>query len=265
MDKTAIEAIQHTAITAASIGQLGDTPAIALPNNMTVESLEHLGNRRTRFRGAMTTSIVSDFAAYTKKQASAICFVDPDKMSAQAYYNLGSDTHPGHGDHYACLTLQPTAPLKAITELNGRTNTQKALSEWLEDWLLHITAINRDGEEIDMRKAITAVRNITIEATAKSEHTDENFRASRSTLENIEAKSRSGLPAGITFDCEPYLGLKQRKFNLRLSILTGSKEPILILRITQLEKAQEEMAKEFEALLKNSLPETEMYVGRFKP
>ena len=72
------------------------------------------------------------------------------------------------------------------------------------------------------------------------------------------------LPSFILFSCEPYTGLAQRTFILRLSLRFDEEKPLLALRIIRPEQHEEEMAEEFAALLQeqfgDQLPVT---IGNF--
>lgn len=73
------------------------------------------------------------------------------------------------------------------------------------------------------------------------------------------------MPAAFEFKCVPYEGLGERPFKLRYSIITSDK-PILVLRIVQLETAEEEIAAEFRDLLISKFDgvEVESFIGKFK-
>jgi uncharacterized protein YfdQ (DUF2303 family) len=62
----------------------------------------------------------------------------------------------------------------------------------------------------------------------------------------------------------PYEGLAERRFKVRMSIL-ASNQPLLVLRITQLEAYEEEMAVEFRDLLVEKFTDSkvETYIGVF--
>ncbi|WP_235593486.1 DUF2303 family protein [Pseudomonas syringae pv. tomato] len=78
-----------------------------------------------------------------------------------------------------------------------------------------------DGEDIDLRRAAGAIRSITIEQARKSEHVVGDMSASRSAMDQIEAKSAEGLPAELLFSVIPYEGLQAQTIQLRVAVLTG--------------------------------------------
>lgn len=277
MDATAIERIQNTAPHTEASKQLEilernhGTPSILLPKDCRLESLEELMPYRSRFRAALHTSAVEDFTSYYAHNQVADCtqvFVQPESMTAKAIFNLYDEEEihqPGHGDHTASLTLVKTAPYKALLEIDGGRHSQKALAEWMEDWRNHLAAFASDeSPNLNINQAIAAIRRITIEATAKTDTEVRNFGASRSAMESIEAKSEDQLPAFPVFTCQPYKGLEERSFSLRVGVLTGDKAPVLATRIIKLEEHQEAMAEEFKTLLKTCLPEeAKIYIGSF--
>lgn len=109
------------------------------------------------------------------------------------------------------------------------------------------------------------MRRLTIESSRKEDHEVQDFKASRSALENVEARSDHGMPSGFRFTCIPYNGLAERSFELRLSVLTGGDVPVLVARIKRLEAVQEEMGQEFMELLNDSFEDYELitYLGKF--
>lgn len=242
-------------------------PVAALPDNFNLHDLEPFQSNRCRFRGRLSTASIDDYIRYCTEYAGVgvRCFIDGDKISARTIFNLGVIDKPGHADNTAVLELNKTAPFRSLLDIDGKKQSQKDLAEWLEDWRDHLMAFDADGAEMDVRKAIGAVRRITIEATSSSDHEDDDFKAKRSVMESVEARSKDVMPAVFQFTCVPYDGLSERQFMLRYSILTGSNVPVLVLRIVQLEKGQEDIAQEFRDLLSDKFTgvEVETFIGNF--
>lgn len=279
MDKQALEyAIGHlTAGTAAErvLEHTADT-AIALPLSVKVEDLEPYLPLRRRFRGAMRTSQIDQFAEYANLKAgefsaihdaeTASCFVDPDNMTAKTFFNLGTPDGPGHGDHTANLSLPKTAAFEELLSKNGKAMDQKELAEWLEDWAPQLKVTADNGEPLNLPGAVAAVRRITIGAKSESTNEERTFGGRRSSMAEIEAQNKDELPAFIEYTCEPYHGLDERTFRLRVSLITGE-TPRLVMRIVRLEHHQEEMAKEFREHLIHALDGdlVQTFVGSFCP
>ncbi|WP_241001237.1 DUF2303 family protein, partial [Pseudomonas viridiflava] len=91
--------------------------------------------------------------------------------------------------------MKKTAAFVALERAAGSKHTQKELSDFIEDWAPNLQALTQDGTEIELRRAAGAIRSITIEQARKSEHVVGDMSASRSAMEQIEAKSADGLPA----------------------------------------------------------------------
>lgn len=276
-DKDAIkELAQAEAITAAAgavhnaLGR-ADSAAIALPDDFHVHDLEKYQEHRRRARGAMSTSVVADFAAYVEKHndgdGSAV-FVDPDAMKAKAVLNLGTPDLPGHADNLAIYTAKATAAYRALvshTSTNGGLS-QKAVAEFLEDWAPHIACRNDNGAEIRLPQAIAAVRRITIESAKKLEATVASLSETRSAMESVTASSVEPLPTFIDFKCVPYKDLAERTFTMRLGILTGQVAPMLQLRIQLGERHTEEMAQELAQLVREAFGDSmPVHIGTYSP
>lgn len=273
MDASAIAQIQETTQAAAAhvtLQEFGGIPAVIIPKTHEVKDVEHLQLHRSRFRASLKTNCMADFHSYYQVNAIEQCcavFIQQESMTAKAIFNLytAQDNEPDHGDHTAQLAQVPTAAFKALRQIDGERLSQKQLAEWMEDWRTNLTAADNNEKEINIAGAISAVRKITIEAIAKRDSEVKNFGASQSALESIEAKSEHPLPDYLTFTCEPYKDLSTRAFHMRVSVITGEREPKLTVRIIKFEDHQEAMAEEFKQLITRGLPDSAgVYLGEFK-
>lgn len=268
VDNTAITQIRDLVLSQFIEEKLSgaDFPAIVLPKDVSVESIERLHVERFRFRGKLETASIEDFVRYSTGYAAdgTRCFISADKMAAAAVFNLGTISNPGHADNKALLFLKRTAPFSALLSINGDRNDQKQLAEWLEDWSEFITGFDADGAVIDAKKSAAAIRKITIEAIKSADFEEQDFSGRRSVMESVEARTKDIMPVAFEFKCVPYEGLAERRFKVRMSIL-ASNQPQLVLRITQLEAYEEEMAVEFRDLLvaKFDGSVVETYIGVF--
>jgi uncharacterized protein YfdQ (DUF2303 family) len=272
-----IEAIKHIqqSQTAQAVQDAVNTNTVqsqlvAVPSDITLQSLEKYQQHRDRFRGEMNTSSIVEFIDYVKGhgETNQQCFINEESMAAVNIFNFGSIHTPGHCDDKAIVTLKKTAEYKALCQINGETVSQKAAAEFLEDWGTFITCIDENGEVINPAKAIAAVRRITIEASRKSESEQGNFRTEKSALESMSVDTNAGLPATVRFKCVPYAGLTEYEFDLRVSVLTSSEVPKIVMRIKRFETYPEQFAQEFSALLKSGFDSYEkapaISIGTFK-
>lgn len=269
LNKDALVHIGEQALHAAGAFQQ-EAPAdtLVLPENHRLHDLRSFQPTKRRFTGKLRTSDLNDFIGYTKAHANqgAEGFIDAENLSCTMFYNLGDEATPGHADWRAELTLKGTAPYNALLEANGSRLDQAYLATWLEDWADFLTPFGQDEGVVygNVGKAVAAVRKITIKASSESESTVGDFAATRTSMEEVEARSKLELPAGFIFRCCPYLGLTDRSFRLRLQVLTGHKEPLLVLRIVQLEAKQEAIAQEFKEVLLSDLADAAtLTIGTF--
>ncbi len=279
MDRSAIESIGQLAIDAAKAHHLDtDTPALILTDSNGVQkvfSIEHLQPGRSRYRGTFATQNLVAFADYVRAVVNdntpptpAKGFIDPDKMCATAFFNLGDHEHPGHGDNTAALKLKPTAAYAALlAATNVRALEQRALHDFIEDWRDNITVLI-DGEPKDnaIAAALAAVRDITIEQARKVQHVERDFGATKSAMESVDARSSLTLPSGFVFKAVPFEGLQERTFRLRLGVNTGGDKISLSLRIQQSEQISEDIARDFLARLEAKLGvASSLTLGTFNP
>lgn len=266
LSKEAIQHIESQAVIAAAkpISIEGGTTVSVLPEGIRLQSMETFQPLRDRFRGAMVTHSLQDFAKYVEGHETAHDeaveqrgFIDQDAMRATIIFNLGAPGAAGHGDDTATLTLKPTAAYAALQAIVGKTLEQQPLAEWLEDWLPNLEA--KAGEaDLSMLQAINAVRRMTIKATSQRDSNVGDFSSSRSAMDEIEARSQDTLPSAFVFTTVPFEGLQPANITLRLSVITGRDEPMLKLRWVGEEAQREEFAREFKAVL-------EQQVGGFVP
>jgi uncharacterized protein YfdQ (DUF2303 family) len=114
--------------------------------------------------------------------------------------------------------------------------------------------------------AIAAIRKIEIKEKKESTHTEESRRAARSALEEVEANAGPSMPDRIEFACTPYLGLQERQFAFRVSVLTSHDNPLLVLRIASIEEHLEAIAQDFKRVLIQEIGDAaSMIIGTFTP
>lgn len=251
LTKEAIQLITDTALEASGKALATQTPTIVLPEGCQVVTLEKWQAGRSRFRGIYSTHSLADFSAYVADRAIATAkgFIDQDEMTCTLLFNLGTDENPGHADDRAVLKLKASAGYKAAQSIGGRAMTQKDLSDWIEDWNQYLTPVDDEGKAIPVAKAIAAVRTITIKATSESETTVGDTSASRSAMDQIEARSKETLPVCLDFKVIPFEGLGELVIRLRVSVITGGAQPALKLRWIGEEAQREAIAQEFKAVL----------------
>lgn len=251
LTKDALQLITDTALAAAGKELPTNTPTAIVPDSSTVIDLERFQLHRSRFRGTYSTHSLVDFGAYVVERAApdARGFIDQDAMSCTVLFNLGTPGQPGHADDRAVLRLKPSAAFAAVQAVCGQPLAQKSMSDWIEDWNQHLAASDENGADMSIAKAIAAVRTITVKASSESDHAVGEIRASRSTMDQIEASSKETLPAWLDFNVIPFEGLGEQVIRLRVSVITGGSQPVLKLRWISEESQREAIAQEFKAVL----------------
>ncbi|MBA1209445.1 DUF2303 family protein [Pseudomonas fulva] len=268
LSKEALQLIIDDALAAA--GKQLDThaPVALVPDGAKVVDLERFQNYRNRFRGTYSTHSLADFGAYVVERAApdARGFIDQDAMTCVSLFNLGTPDLPGHADDRAVLRLKPSAAFTAVQAICGQNLAQKAMSDWIEDWNQHLAATDENGQNMTIAKAIAAVRTITVKASSESDHAVGEIRASRSTMDQIEASSKESLPAWLDFKVIPFEGLGEQVIRLRVSVITGGAQPVLKLRWIGEEAQREVIAQEFKAVLDDKVGKSaKLTLGNFDP
>ena len=268
LTKEASQLITDTALEATGKKLETLVPTVVLPESAKIVDLERFQAGRSRFRGTYSTHSLADFSAYVVERAAlgARGFIDQDAMSCVLLFNLGTADVPGHADDRAVLKLKPTAGYTAAQQIGGRGISQKDLSDWIEDWHQYLTPVDEAGNAIPVAKAIAAVRTITIKASSESETTVGETSASRSAMDQIEARSKETLPVSLQFSTIPFEGLTEQVITLRLSVITSGAVPVLKLRWVGEEVQREDIAQEFKSVLQEKIGESAaLSLGAFDP
>lgn len=234
------------------------TPAVILmagPGKTEVAGIEHLHAGRARFRGSMSTASVRDFVKYVEARKGSpqgfICADHIEHLSCNVFFNLGDAAAPGHGDDLAILKPKMLPAFSAMRAINGQRLTQQALIDWIEDWHHIVTAQKPgdDGAYMEASAAVNGIRTLKLDTKGQQTSTVNNFGATRSALEEIEANRDGTMPGFLSIRTAPFDGFAIRTFVLRVSVLTGGDKPALTLRWQQQENQCEEIAQEFKEML----------------
>ncbi|EKO3390373.1 DUF2303 family protein [Vibrio fluvialis] len=270
MDKSAIQQIQETANTPEFLKQLNAVgfPVAALPESLSLHDLEKYMLNRNQFRGVMQTANIDEYVRYHEQYqlVGNQCFINADNMAAQTIFDLGTQSHPGHCKHQAKLVLRKTAAFNALLSINEERLGQKKLAEWVEDYNDFIQVFSTTGDLIENAVASAAIRNMKFEAKAGRESNVDDFSHHQSEYESIAVRTKEEfpMPAVFKFTCEPFLGLAERTFEMRMSTIGNE---TLILRIKKMEQHQEQMGEEFQtklqACFKDEDIEIDTFIGSF--
>lgn len=269
MDKSAIQQIQQSATQEALIEHLATkethVPLMISSHDFGVIDLEQYMEYRSSFRFTFQTKSIKDFIQYGKDfdQAGASCFVDSSNMGAKTIFDLGTKEEPLHQNHKALLSLDKTAAFLALLDVNGSRMSQKNASDFIEDWADDIVIFSTTGDSMSPTQAANSLRNLTIESAREVNSKIDDYAESMSTMEKVEAKNKESLPGDINFTCTPYLHLKERTFDIRLSLITSGDRPALTFRILRLESIKEDIAEEFKDILVEGFDgqQTKVYIG----
>ena len=273
MDKSAIQQIQDTAAIPELIAHISDLPTLSplvpIPDSVTLSDLEKHMPTASRFRLNYATTSMADFIEYNTLHdlEGATCFVDAEAMRAESIFDLGTVAEPGHKENRGLLELKELAAYAAIRQVNGVAMGQKKAAEFIEDWADSCKGIvNKNGDKMEARAAAAALCDLTIEAAREVNSIVDDFGASMSAMERIEAKNQDKIPATMIFTTEPYNGLRVREIEVRIGLLTTEDKPKIVLRILRLEQLQEDIAGEFKDEILNSTEglEIKTFIGEVR-
>jgi uncharacterized protein YfdQ (DUF2303 family) len=110
------------------------------------------------------------------------------------------------------------------------------------------------------------VRNVTIKAASTANHSEHNFGASRSAMDEIDADSQESWIDAIRFMLVPYDGLTPTELLLRVSMITTEDKPVFKLRWIGEERQKEAIAQDFKEVLDIQLgDQVTLTLGTFNP
>ena len=241
--------------------------ALLVHQDFSLTDLEHLQANRRRARGTFKTPFVTSFCEYVMQHQEEGCtvFLNPIKLGAVAVLNMGTPEQPGHADNTAELEMTPTAEYFALLNAcsGSGSKTQQAVAEFLEDWQTLISCYDESGGHIEVRKAIAAIRAITLDNLRKVESKVNQLNASQSTFESVAATSEQPIPTRLTFACIPYFGLAERRFEVRVGVTTTNDKPGLTLSLVKQEAIVQEMCNEVGAQIHGSIKECPIVTGTY--
>lgn len=250
----AVQAVQAAQAQAQYLGT--HAPAVVIDG--TIHGLEKFGAAPIRHRASFATRNLSAFVDYSLNAAKsqgrpAGVFVDPEDMSAAAFYDLGDASDPKFSEDRGSLAMKKTAEYQSLLKVHELRLTQKQAADFLIDWAPNIALIDADGEELPHARALAALRSITVKVEGETHNEERDTGRTRSAFENAEAKSKEKLPAGIVFSCAPYVGLDDREINVRVSINTEGEKPTITFRVVGLEKLGDVLGEELVEKLEGGL------------
>lgn len=258
--QTVIENTQPTAYLAR-----GDL--LAVNQNYKITDLEGFDLGRNRSRGVLSTPRLEDFKTYVESgvDKSSPIFVDHHHVTAVAVLNFNVEGfEQGHCDHLAKLQLEKTVVWKKIQQIKDQKLDQRTFATFLEDWNSVFTAVNANDETILSGVAISAVRNMKIDASVKSESIVNNTSETRSVFEKVEAQNSTGtLPAYFKIKDAAFIGLEEKEVTLRLIVNAGNNSPEFKLQIVKEDLLNNQIIEEFKAKVIELLPENPVRIGTF--
>lgn len=213
--------------------------AISLPAGVQVVRTEQFADRPRFHRHHFKTERLSDFIRYATDNASAAelddqpaTYITPDGQGVVTLFDHGGSDNPRWGHHRAELKLKQTPAWIAAQAMASGVKKQTDVIEWIEDWLLNITAHEQNGGVIAQSKAIAALRRVKLEARGDVVSVEGDFARSQSTLASIEAKGDvEALPAYFIVHTPLYIDTVESEIVMRLGVRELDGKPVLALRI----------------------------------
>lgn len=275
MEQAAVQQIADLAVAAQSKlpVQVDAGASIAiLPEGFKLHSTEKFNAQRDRYRGRYETRSIPSYVHYIEfrnngEDENVQTYINTERgLSAQTFLNLGDLIDPGHGDDTATLTLEKKAEFARFEGLNGNRLRQQQLIDVIDDWAEFLEAYNDEGE-IDLDKAIRALRKVKITKGSELDSQVRDFGHQVSALEKLEATGvDENLPHYFILNTECFHGLNPRTVKISLRISANNDDaPGFVLRIVGEESLTEALAEEFKDILTERLEgQGQIFQGSFQ-
>lgn len=277
MDDTAIKAIGDLAIAAGENTKIETGGrCVALPDKWNIHDLEKYQDAPNRFRGTMTTPSIEDFIAYVLRdpdgsnafahRAGANAGTLAPNMKATNIFNMGTQDDPDHADNRAELIIPPTPDFLRFVMASTQTHDQSELIDLFEDLGGLASFTTSTGAELTKLAAssgVNAIRKVKVTRKSEREHVHDDFKQTKSALDQVEATSDLGMPSGLLFEGELYEGLGKQSLWARLSLVANDDDPDFRLRIPRLEAALIDAERNLAQILRDRLDGVPVTVGTF--
>lgn len=252
LSKDALQYLQAQNVVLDVLRNGVDAPFAAVPPGYTLESLAAFRVNADHFEETYQTNDIESFAEYCTEYMAERVFIKAESMTADVVFDSGTPDSPLHRKHKAKLVLKRTPLYNAVTSMDARREiSQRDLADWMQDWRNEIMPFDGNGDAIEVRRAVQAIRNFSIQETKKSDHVEETLKASRSAFASIEATSNNSLPDIIVAKGEPYLGLPPIDMTLRVKYLLDD-PPEFRLTLVRPDVLEQEIARSFVAVLRQT-------------
>lgn len=274
MEEKALKFLQSM-ILRGDLSDTTDIPAVLLPNDMAVQSLETFKDEPTRRRGVFSTHSIEEFASYTKQAASnknnMSVFINQDAMQAVARLDHGIGGQlPGWGDHKAIITLNKSPEYSALRELTKSPGvSQETLAHFIIDWkhCLRFGQFNETddiGEMDDMPLAIAyqKIRSLSAQASSLAEHKESGLARSSDISTRVAVSSEP--PTLMFMRCIPYDGLQQCLIPVRLSYRVDQRKAEIKLTLIQHARLGNQWGIEFREKVQAHEHLANAHIGTYK-
>lgn len=242
---------------------------ILINKNTNLIDLDQFADGKRRKTGEYTTHSVADFVRFVKDETTpedCKIFVNADLMKATAFLNYGAKGfEQGKLDYKAVIELKMTPVFQKLVNLHHNTVSQRDLIDFLTDYAPVLTPVNSQGETINIGNAINALRQIKIDETKNTQNDVQNFGETRSTFENVKARTADdNMPVIFEVDDACYQSLPKTEISLRLVIKAVDGKPFFKLMINAIDLLQLERAETFVKMINNDLAgEFDVLLGGF--
>ncbi|MCU7917101.1 MAG: YfdQ family protein [Candidatus Thiodiazotropha sp. (ex Epidulcina cf. delphinae)] len=273
MDKTAIQEINaQSALKALNVNLNEQHDIVVIPDGATPVDLVQFTDKRRWFTGKFNSSCLSSFIDYINNNKDTHLplthiYISTDSMTARAFFDIRHDDgSPGKCEHVATLGMRPTPEMSAIKDLCiSDALNQRQLAEWLEEWGEIVTPFDKDNNDIDLKKAITAIRGMTIESLRKTDSEVGDMNQSRSTIDRIEAKGTAVTVAGFTaHHIMCYDEIATQDITVKLRIITTGETVAFKARMLRTQIIEQALRENLSDFIIKATAVSNTYLGEFR-
>jgi len=277
IDKQTLQYIEANAVALKATLPETDNPAVLVPDNLRIESLEKFNESPYRQRGLFETARISAFMSYVRRYGTdkTAIFVSDRVLEAVAIFDFFDETNhePGWKQHRARLKLRETPEWDKFRccarNFDDHKFTQRDFLDFMIDWqeFLHFREGFGDSAQIDFKKAFQAVQRIEVKKNALSTHEDTAHRVCQSKIDEIDVNSSGAkLPGRMIIKCLTHVELTEIEVDARLMTVLDGDNVFIAYRIMDIERILEEAVDEFSSIISSGIKALSIPVfrGRFE-
>lgn len=203
----------------ATVTPIGNLPAVAIPSDMRMASTVHLCDDAPRMTGTITAESLETLVGYVGRfhsgQTAIFASSNANAIGAVLDWHDGTDEYGGFARHQVTLPLQFSEQWKAWARINGQTLGQKALAEFIEEYLGDIIEPDAAGV-LEAVTTLSGKKSVNFKNATRLSNGDTQLAWEETTEAKAGQKGDMKVPSEIKLRLPVYAGCEnETTFEIR--------------------------------------------------